>query len=110
MKMTGERVLVILAIMGAVGGGLLAFGFRMETPAAVQEQHVEEFHEHLNDFQIHVENFDTFIVRDIMKDDSRAQGTLMAEAQMKLTCLTTGVDTLVMLGLQEICEDLGIDR
>lgn len=110
MKITGERVLVVLAILGAVGGGLLAFGFRMETPAEVQEQHVEEFHEHLNDFQTHVENFDTFIIRDIMKDASREQRTLMVEAQTKLTCLTTGADTLVMLGLQDVCTDLGIDR
>ncbi len=31
VKLTGERILAVIAIAGAVGGGALAFGSRMQT-------------------------------------------------------------------------------
>ena len=31
VKITGERILAVIAIAGAVGSGALAFGFRMQT-------------------------------------------------------------------------------
>lgn len=109
-KLTIQNILAAVALAAIVGGGFLAVGFRMETPADVQATHVEEFHDHLNDFDQHVTNFDTFIVRDIAKDVGRMQRTQMVEAQVKLTCLRTGADTLVMLDLMDTCEELGVPR
>ncbi len=109
-KLTIQNVLGAVALAAAIGGGFLAVGFRMETPADVQEAHVEEFHDHLDDFEQHVANFDTFIVLDVARDVSRASRTRMVEAQVKLTCLRTGADTLVMLDLIDTCDALGVPR
>ena len=109
-KLTIQNVLASVALAALIGGGFVAIGFRMETPAEVQGAHVEEFHDHLDDFEQHVSNFDTFIVRDIAKDENRAARTQMVEAQVKLTCLRTGADTLVMLDLMDTCGELGVPR
>ena len=109
-KLTVQNVLSGVALATVLGGGFLAVGFRMQTPADVQEAHVQEFHDHLDDFEQHVANFDTFIVLDIARDVNRSARTRMVEAQVKLTCLRTGADTLVMLDLIDTCEELGIPR
>lgn len=109
-----QSVLGIAAVTALIGGGFLAVGFRMETPADVQESHIEEFHDHTQNFEGHVAHFDTFLVRydatETSKDASRAARTRMVEAQTRLTCLRTGLDTLAMLNLVSVCDSLGVRR
>ncbi|MEK0324159.1 MAG: hypothetical protein QQN63_00510 [Nitrosopumilus sp.] len=112
MKITVGSVLAGLAIVGAVAGGWVAIGGRIDTPAEVSGEHVREFHDHVETFEGHVAHIDTFLAQyeaaEVVKAVSRAQRTLMVEAQTKITCLTIGADTLAMLSLISICDDLGV--
>ena len=112
MKVTVGNVVSGLAIIGIVAGGWVAIGGRIDTPAEVSEAHVQDFHDHTEDFEGHVAHIDTFIAQyeefEAAKVISRVQRTLMVEAQMKLTCLKTGSDTIAMLSLTSICDDLGV--
>lgn len=117
-KLTVQNVLGVSGLITILGGAilasLLAFGFRLETPAGVAAEHIEEFHNHTATFEGHVAHIDTFVAQyeasELTKAVSRAQRTLMVEAQTKLTCLTIGADTLVMLDLISVCDDLGVER
>ena len=123
MKVTAASFLTGVAVIGVVAGGWVAIGGRLDTPADVLEDHVEEsnaimiemeveLHDHTADFEGHVAHIDSFVaqyeVSETSKIVSRARRTLMVEAQTKLTCLATGSDTIAMLGLTSICGDLGV--
>ncbi len=101
-----------IALVGAIAGGWVAIGGRIDTPADVSEAHEADFHNHIETFEGHVAHIDTFVAQyeegERTKEVSRAQRTLMIEAQVKLTCLTTGADTLAMLSLLPICDELGV--
>ncbi len=112
MKINAVSILTGIALVGAIAGGWVAIGGRINTPAEVSEEHEVEFHNHVETFEGHVAHIDTFVaqyeVGEQIKAVSRTQRTLMIEAQVKLTCLTTGADTLAMLSLITICDELGV--
>lgn len=110
MKITVQGVIGAVVLMGMIGGGFLAFGFQVDTPA----DHIEDFHDHTLNFEGHVAHFeefqDLYTENEASKDESRAKRTQMVEAQAKLTCLRTGADTLVMLDMIDVCDELGVPR
>ncbi len=114
MKLNATSILTGIALVGAIAGGWVAIGGRIDTPADVSGEHEVEFHDHVETFEGHVAHIDTFIAQyeegEQSKAVSRTQRTLMVEAQTKLTCLTTGADTLAMLSLIAVCAELGVPR
>ncbi|KKN88080.1 hypothetical protein LCGC14_0251520 [marine sediment metagenome] len=110
LKVTVQGVIGAVVLVGIIGGGFLAFGFELDTPA----DHIEEFDVHVDSFDDHVDNFEGFqevyIENEEEKEESRDRRTQMVEAQAKLTCLRTGVDTLVMLDMIDVCDELGVLR
>ena len=114
MKLTAERVVIGVAVAGLIGAVLLAFGFRMTTPAGSLEEHATadsiEMERHVDDFRTHVGMFDDFLVRDEERDLSRESRTLQMDAQTRRTCLERGRDTLALIGLLDACSELGIPR
>lgn len=110
VKITVQSIIKVVILAGMIGGGLLAFGFRLDTPA----DHVEEFIEHTNDFNDHLDNFeefqDAFVEAEAEEEAHRVRQTQVVEAQTKLTCLRTGADTLLLLNLIGVCSDLGVPR
>ncbi len=110
MKITVQGAIGAMVLAGMIGGGLLAFGFKVDTPA----DHIGEFHDHTETFEGHVAHFvefqDAYVINEANKEASRSQRTEMVEAQVKLTCLRTGADTLVMLDMMDFCIELGVPR
>lgn len=108
------KALSVSALAAVVGGGWVAIGGRLETPADVAnarqaefEEHVEgAFPAHVEDFETHVAVIDTFLIRDAQRDMNRAQRTELMAVQTRLTCMRTGRDTLVLLGIVEVCDSL----
>lgn len=96
-------MLQLVALLSISGAALLAFGFRYESPA-------EALNSHIVNFEIHVENFEDFLDLESDRQSDHDQRTVMVEAQTRLACLRTGQDTLIMLGMVQVCDSLGVRR
>lgn len=99
-KLTLQNVLASAGVLGILVGLWAAIGGVFLTPAEVRQahdmeeaMHVEEFHDHLIEFDNHV-----------------AHAEPILDAQMTLTCMKVGADTLAMMGVIGLCGDLGVNR
>ncbi len=91
-----RSLLEAFAFLGILGTAMATMSFSLNTPAEALEEHIVEFDEHKAD--------------DVRFRASQANTTVMVEAQTRLMCLRTGVDTLAMLGVVSTCDSLGVPR
>lgn len=97
-RLSLRGMLEVAAVIALLGGILTAFNFTLMTPAGALEEHIEVFMLHDSIFHAHLRQDSV----------SRNQSTRMIEVQTRLMCIRTGQDTLVMLGVAQACDSLGV--
>ena len=105
-----QRVLEMVAVIGILGAIFTALNFKLTTPANALEQNTTADSVHIIAFDHHVDDFATYLDLEDLKQESRDTRTRMVEAQMRITCLETRTQTLVLADLMATCTSLGVRR
>ena len=110
VEMNIQRVKELVFVLGVVGGLLTMLNFKLMTPADALEINTVADSVHVDAFQHHVDDFGTYLAQEELKQESRNTRTEMVEAQMRITCLETRVETLALANLMATCDSLGVRR
>lgn len=110
VDMNVQRVKEMVFVLTILGGLFTMLNFQLMTPAEALQANARTDSVHVVDFDHHVDDFGVYLQQEEVKQESRDARTQMVEAQMRITCLETDRETLILADLVNTCVDLGVRR